>query len=103
MLHAADLKHHGKANMADVFAEMTAWGVHSERSGIKYSSRHLMQNLTGVLDLHDCRKYCEAKPECKAWNFATQGRYCELVDSLSATQEDWRFSSGISQPAYICA
>ncbi|KAA6427897.1 MAG: hypothetical protein FRX49_02559 [Trebouxia sp. A1-2] len=33
MLHAADLKHHGQANMADIFAEMATWGIHSDRTG----------------------------------------------------------------------
>ena len=103
MLHATDMKHHGQAKMADIFAELSTWGVHSDRSGVRYSSQHMMRNISDVVDKRDCRLHCEAQPRCKAWSFATEGKYCELVDNLTSTEENWRFSSGISQPAYSCA
>lgn len=102
MLHAADLKHHGQACMADIFAEMATWGVHSERKGIRYGTKHVVANVSNVVDKRDCRLLCEGNPACKAWSFAAKGQFCELVDSLIASQENWRFSSGISQPAYRC-
>lgn len=102
MLHAADLKRHGQATMADIFAELSVWGVHSARSGQKYGPKHMMNNISDVVDQRDCRMHCEQQHKCKAWNFATEGKYCELIDHLTAPQENWRFSSGISQPAYIC-
>ena len=55
MLHAADLKHHGQANMADIFAEMATWGVHSDRTGVRYSTQHLLANISDVVDKRGCR------------------------------------------------
>ena len=102
MLHQADLKYHGKATMADIFGEMSNWSVHSERLGARYSSQDLVSNITGTLDLRECRMRCEKQANCKAWNFANQEKYCELVGRLTPPEEDWRFTSGISQPAYQC-
>ena len=102
MLHQADLKHHGKATMADIFAEMSTWSVHSERLGARYSSQDLVMNVTDTLDVHECRMRCEKQADCKAWNFANQGKYCELVGRLTPPEENWRFTSGVSQPAYQC-
>ena len=102
MLHAADLKHHGQANMADIFAEMATWGVHSDRTGVRYSTKHLLANMSNVVDKRDCRLHCEGNSKCRAWSFANEGKFCELSDNLAITQENWRFNSGISQPAYRC-
>lgn len=102
MLHQADLKHHGKATMADIFAEMTTWGVHPERSGARYPSQHLMMNITDVVDRRDCRLLCAKQPDCKAWNFADEGKFCELMNRLTPPRENWKFTSGVSQPSYRC-
>ena len=102
MLHAADLKAHGHATMADIFAEMSNWGVHSSRAGIRYSDRHMKTNSTNVVDQRDCRILCEQDAECKGWSFANEGGFCELVTSIASSEEDWRFTGGISQPAYVC-
>lgn len=102
MLHQADLKHHGKPTMADIFAEMSAWGVRSERLGARYPSQGLLLNITDTVDVRECRMRCERQAGCKAWNFADQGKYCELVEHLTPPEENWRFTSGVSQPAYQC-
>ena len=102
MLHQADLKHHGHPTMADIFAEMATWGVHAERLGARYPSKHLMMNITGTVDRRDCRLHCEEQPDCKAWNFAHEGNFCELVERVTPPTENWRFTSGISQPKYRC-
>lgn len=102
MLHQADLKHHGRATMADVFAEMTTWGVHSERGGARYPPKHMMRNLTDTVNVRECRLRCEQLADCQAWSFASEGKYCELVDHLARPEENWRFTSGVSQPAYQC-
>ena len=102
MLHQADLKNHGLATMADIFAEMSTWGIHSERLGARYSAHHLMMNMSDTVDVRDCRLHCEQQPDCRAWNFANEGKFCELVDRLTPPAENWRFTSGLSQPRYSC-
>lgn len=102
MLHQADLKHHGKATMADIFAEMATWGVHSERLGARYPSQNLVMNITDTVNVRECRMHCEKQTDCKAWNFANEGKYCELVEQLTPPEENWRFTSGMSQPGYHC-
>ena len=102
MLHQANLKHYGKPTMADIFAEMSAWGVHSERLGARWGSQDLMMNITDTVDIRDCRMRCERQANCKAWNFADHGKNCELVGHLRPPEENWRFTSGVSQPSYQC-
>ena len=102
LLWEAEQQHGGSPTIADLFAHISLWGEHSERPGLQYSTDHMFRNLTNVVNQRTCRETCEQHPGCKAWNFNTTGRYCELLDKFSKPDEQWRFVSGVSQPAYVC-
>lgn len=102
MLWEAEQQHHGKPTMADLFAHISLWGEHSERPGLRYDTKHLLRNMTDVITSRACREACEQHISCRAWNYNPEGCFCELLDQLSKPSEQWRFDSGISQPAYVC-
>lgn len=93
---------HNNPTMADLFEQISIWGEHSERPGMRYDSVTMFRNVTGVINRRTCREICEQHPQCKAWNFSVTGLYCELMQTLAPSVEDWRYDSGISQPAYDC-